>query len=168
MVTWGANYDYPSVFLVLHLVCSLHYQRKCRWWWWQKNHLDPLWWGWGLSWMHLSSGRTASFLGLFSNHLHTCLPPPPKTIFWGWTQCLKITPNIAFTKIFKSVMILRGAKRRGIKALIQVPKTFMDELHLWTLLFQPILSGNSVWPQALGSKKDHFVALLMNFWLLKL
>ena len=23
MVTLGANYDYPSVFLVLHLVCSL-------------------------------------------------------------------------------------------------------------------------------------------------
>ena len=101
MVTWGANYDYPSVFLVLHLVCSLHYQRKCRWWWWQKNHLDPLWWGWGLSWMHLSSGRTASFLGLFSNHLHTCLPPPPKTIFGG-EHCVWKSPQISHSPRFSN------------------------------------------------------------------
>ena len=35
---------------------------------------------------------------------------------------MKITHNV-------SISALRGAKRRGIKALIQVPKTFMDELH---------------------------------------
>ena len=45
--------------------------------------------------MHLSSGRTASFLGLFPITC-TCLAPPPKTIFFGGGRLIDLDERISF------------------------------------------------------------------------
>ena len=54
--------------------------------------------------MHLSSGRTASFLGLFPITC-TCLAPPPKTIFFVVGRLIDLDERISFAATDRMILL---------------------------------------------------------------